>query len=317
MQQVSYPRRRFAEILKLSESELETAEKAVLEQLGDSKGRYIPADLSKYRKVIQRYPKQIDRRYQLFLNFKGGTGKTSLSVSYAHRMAEMGHKVLLVDLDSQAHATKCLGYDGETLDETLYDVLVHKRPIQEIRIETPMDELHLLPSSLRMATIDLQLMPMSSRELRLKRALAEVGSEYDIVVMDAPPAFGLMNLNAIVSAQDLFVPVLPDFLSFHGLKLLFETIDDVAEDLDHELDRIFVVINQYNPTTTIARSAREALQSHFAEYLLPSVVRQCTKFAQASSEGIPIFLFDPTSKGARDIQQLIDATLLPEKGAEE
>ncbi|MBX2813851.1 MAG: ParA family protein [Myxococcales bacterium] len=298
----------------MSESELDATEQAALDQLGEAKVRYSSADLSRYRELTRRYPPQIAHRFQLFLNFKGGTGKTSLSVSYAHRIAEMGHRVLIVDLDSQAHATKCLGYDGEALDETLYDVLVHKRPIHEVKIETPLTQLHLLPSSLRMATIDLQLMPMSSRELRLKKALAEINGDYDLIVMDAPPAFGLMNLNAIVSAQDLFVPVLPDFLSFHGLKLLFETIDDVAEDLDHELDRIFVVINQFNPTTTIARSAREALESHFSEYLLPSVIRQCTKFAQASSEGVPIFLFDPSSKGAQDIQRIIDATLLPRGG---
>ena len=316
MQQVSYPRRRFAEILKMSEDELEVVERSEAERLGDAKCRYNPSDLSIYRRVASREVTPISHRHQLFLNFKGGTGKTSLSVSYAHRVAEMGYRVLVVDLDSQAHATKCLGYDGESLSETLFDVLVHKRPIKEVRIETPLTELHLLPSSLRMATIDLQLMPMASRELKLRRALAEVEEEYDVVVMDAPPAFGLMNLNAIVSANDLFVPVLPDFLSFHGLKLLFETVDDVAEDLDHQLDRIFVVINQFNPTTTIARSAREALQSHFSEYLLPSVVRQCTKFAQASSEGVPIFLFDPGSKGARDIQQLIDATLLFEESGD-
>lgn len=317
MQQVNYPRRRFAEILDLTEEELDAAERAAPDELlGPSDDGYVPSRLSEYRRSMGKRPPSVAPRTQLFLNFKGGTGKTSLSVSYSHRVAEMGYRVLIVDLDSQAHATKCLGYDGEELPLTLFDVLAHKRPVREVRIETPMEELHLLPSSLRMATIDLQLMPMSSREYRLKRALASVQDDYDLIVMDAPPAFGLMNLNAIVAAQDLFVPVLPDFLSFHGLKLLFETIDDVAEDLDHQLDRIFVVINQFNPTTTIARGAREALSTHFSEYLLPSVVRQCTKFAQASSEGVPIFLFDPTSKGAEDIQELIDATMMPKEGGE-
>jgi chromosome partitioning protein len=311
MDRVTYPRKRLAELLGLSDTELEKAETSgVLSGLGGRREKYGCADLSKYRKALGRYPRREKQRRQLFLNFKGGTGKTSLSVSYAHRLAELGHRVLLVDLDSQGHASKCLGFEGEFSEATLYDALVKKKPIEEIRVITALEELHLVPSNLRMATVDLALMPLSSREHKLKKALEPMASEYDFVVLDAPPAFGLLNLNAIVAADDLFVPVLPDFLSFHGLKLLFEMLDDIQEDLEHALDRIFVVINQFNPSTNIARTAREALISHYPEYLLPVVIRQCTKFAQASGEGTPIFAFDPTSKAAADVQALIDHTAI-------
>src|SRR5262249_19130031 len=126
--------------------------------------------------------------------------------------------------------------------------------------------------------------------------------------------FGLLNLNALMATHDLFVPVLPDFLSFHGLRLLFETVHDLEQDLEHVLDRVSIVINAYNPTTRIAREAKEALESHYGEYLARTVIRQCTKFAQASGEGCPIFAFDPSSKGAQDIQALIDE-VLPVPGA--
>lgn len=309
METVTYPRKRLAELLSTTEAELDALEKdGALADLGGPRDRYDVSTLSSYRARLARYPARLPGRTQLFLNFKGGTGKTSLSVSYAHRLAELGHRVLLIDLDSQGHATKCVGFDGEECEATLFDVLVKKQPIAEVRLETPLQELHLVPSNLRMATVDLSLMPMSNRENRLRRALSAVQEDYEFVVLDAPPSFGLLNLNAIVAADDLIVPVLPDFLSFHGLKLLFETLDDIEEDLDHRLDRIFIVINQFNPTTTIARAARAALEENYPEYLLPNVVRQCTKFAQASSEGTPIFLYDPTSKGARDVQSMIDAT---------
>jgi chromosome partitioning protein len=312
MEHVTYPRKRIAELLDLSEAALQAAETdGVLAPYGGPKEAYAPSVLSAYRAALGRHPPRRAVRRQLFLNFKGGTGKTSLSVSYAHRLAELGNRVLLVDLDSQGHASKCIGYEGESCEHTLYDVLVKKLPITDARVETPLKELHLVPSNLRMATVDLALMPLSSREYRMKKALEAVTDEYDYVVLDAPPAFGLLNLNAIVAAHDLFIPVLPDFLSFHGLKLLFETLDDIEEDLEHRLDRIFVVINQFNPTTTIARAARDALVQHYSDYLLPEVVRQCTKFAQASSEGMPIFAFDATSKGAKDVQRLIDDTALP------
>jgi len=309
MDEVTYPRKRLLEILGLEEEVLAQHETdGVLAQLGGVRETYRPSELSQYRSVLGLHPERRDVRRQLFLNFKGGTGKTCLSVAYAHRLAEMGHRVLLIDLDSQGHASKCVGFDGEDHEGTLYDVLIKKVPIKQIRVETPMAELHLVPSNLRMATIDIALMPLSAREYRLRKALEEIEHEYDFIIMDAPPAFGLLNLSAIVAAQDLFVPVLPDFLSFHGLKLLFEILDDVEQDLEHRLDRIFIVLNQFNPTTRIARAARAALEEHYREQLLPGVVRQCTKFAQASSEGVPIFAFDPTSKGAEDVQALIDAT---------
>ena len=319
MEHVNISRERLLELLELTEGELSACESVgALKAYGyEARAEYSLEDLSLYRMALQRRPPRKGLRKQLFLNFKGGTGKTSLSVSYAHRLAELGYSVLLLDLDSQGHATKCLGYEGEACETTLYEVLVKKAGIMEARIETALSELHLVPSNLRMATVDLALMPLANRENRLKKALAAVEGEYEYIVMDAPPSFGLLNLNAIVAADDLFVPVLPDFLSFHGLKLLFETLDDIEEDLDHRLDRIFVVVNQYNTTTKIARAAFEALQHHYTEYLLPVAVRQCTKFAQASSEGLPIFAFDAMSKGAQDIQALIDKTDVPGPGVTE
>lgn len=308
MEEIRYARKRFAEILGLSEDELARREAAA--SLAPSMGEtYSFEDLSRYREVLGLYPPARVQRRQLFLNFKGGTGKTSLSTAYAFRLAEMGHRVLLVDLDSQGHATKCIGFEGEEQPHTLFDVLVHKLPIAEAVIRTPLAELHLIPSNLRMSTIDLALMPMSGREMKLRKALEEVRDVYDFIIFDAPPSFGLLNLNAIMAAHDLFVPVLPDFLSFHGLKLLFETVAELEEDLEHELELISIILNAFNPTTKIARAAREALETHYGDYLAGSVVRQCTKFAQASSEGVPIFAYDPASKGAEDVQRLIDEIL--------
>jgi chromosome partitioning protein len=127
--------------------------------------------------------------------------------------------------------------------------------------------------------------------------------------MDAPPSFGLLNLNALMAAQDLVIPVLADFLSYDGLRLLFETIQGLEEDLSHQLENIFIVVNAFNQTFKIAREALDALRTHYADYLLDTVVRQCTKFAQASSEGCPIFGYDPDSKGATDIDAVQEEIL--------
>jgi chromosome partitioning protein len=301
--QIRYEKRQIARILGLSEKQLREADALpALRGLDDGSGVYGPRHLSAYREVLDRQPPRRPTRRQLFLNFKGGTGKTTLSVAYAYRLAELGHRVLLVDLDSQGHATRHLGLEGE---RTLYDVLVNKTPLADIKIGTVLPEFDLIPSNLGMSTIDLALMPLAGREYRLKKALDEMADRYDFIVLDAPPSFGLLNLNALIAADDLIVPVLPDFLSFHGLKLLFETIAGIEDDLGHTLQRIFVVLNQYNPTTRIAREARDALQSHYPEFLAETIIRQSTQFAQASSEGVPITAHSPSSKGAKDVDALI------------
>jgi len=273
------------------------------------KETYNAEDLWDLRAKMNLYPPSVGPRKQLFLNFKGGTGKTSLSSSYAWRLAEMGYGVLLVDLDSQGHATKCLGFEGEDFQKTLLDVLVKKTSITQVIQKTALPNLEFIPSNLSMSTVDLALMPMAGREFKLRNALKEVEAHYDFIIFDAPPSFGLLNLNALMATDDLLVPVLADFLSFHGLKLLFETVQSLEDDLGHVLDHVFICVNAFNATFKLAKEALEALKTHYPEYLLPQVVRQCTRFAQASSEGQPIFLFDRHSKGAHDVQALIQEVL--------
>ena len=297
MEPPTYSLKVAAEMLKLSPKDLQT---------GVRKDVYSPAEVWDLRTQLGRFPPPFGRRKQLFLNFKGGTGKTSLSTSYGYRLAEMGYTVLLVDLDSQGHATKCLGYEGEDFPKTLLDVLVRKTPVSEVIQKTPLPNLHFVPSNLAMSTVDLSLMPMAGREFKLKNALKEVENNFDVILFDAPPSFGLLNLNALIATDDLFVPVLADFLSFHGLKLLFETVQSLEEDLGHVLANVFIVINAYNATFKLAKEAIEALRTHYPEYLLPQLVRQCTKVAQASSEGVPVFVADRDCKGAKDIQAVID-----------
>jgi chromosome partitioning protein len=301
MENIRYTTKRLSQILGVSPSEVTKA-------LGKKEG-YSPEDLSSGRELLERMPVRRPSRTELFLNFKGGTGKTSLSSSYAYRLAERGHRVLMLDLDSQGHATKCLGKEGGCFSRTLYDVLIRKVPLADVTVATGMPGLSLVPSNLAMSTIDLALMPLAGREFRLRKALEGVAGQYDYVVMDAPPSFGLLNLNALMAGDDLIIPVLADFLSYDGLKLLFETVQGLEDDLSHQLQQIFIVVNAYNHSFKIAREALGALQEHYADYLLHSVVRQCTKFAQASSEGCPIFAFDPESKGAVDLEAMLNEVM--------
>jgi chromosome partitioning protein len=301
MDSIRYSTKRLAEIVGATPKQVEAA-------LGRRDG-FGPDDLPVLREKLKRGAEPLPARIQLFLNFKGGTGKTSLSSSYAYRLVERGYRVLMIDLDSQGHATKCLGKEGSSFERTLHDVLIRKVPLEDVTVKTGMPNLSLVPANLAMSTIDLALMPLAGREFRLRNALQGFSARYDFVVLDAPPSFGLLNLNALMAATDLVIPVLADFLSYDGLRLLFETIQGLEEDLSHQLENIFIVVNAFNQTFKIAREALDALKTHYSDYLLETVVRQCTKFAQASSEGCPIFGFDPDSKGATDIDAVQEEIL--------
>jgi chromosome partitioning protein len=310
--EVRYTAKRAAEILGKSLDKL--AKDSQIGAMFRGRGGLAPADLARARETLGLRPEKVQGRRQLFLNFKGGTGKTSLSTAYAYRLWELGYRVLVIDLDSQGHASKSLGLEGTDYPKTLFDTLIRKVPLREVLVATAYPGLDLVPSNLSMSTIELALMPLAGREFKLRLALkdlaeSEAGRPYDFTVMDAPPSFGLLNLNALMAANDLIVPVLADFLSFHGLRLLFETVQSLEEDLQHVLDHIFIVINAFNASFKLAKEAKEALQTHYREFLLRGVVRQCTKFAQASSEGTPIFALDPTSKGAIDIAAMVEELL--------
>ena len=124
--------------------------------------------------------------------------------------------------------------------------------------------------------------------------------------MDAPPNIGLLNLNAILASDDLFAPVLADFLAYHGLKVLFETLYSIEEDFDFHFDNIYIVLNRYNASHGICVKAKEALEKHYPKYLLKTIVRQNTRIADATAEGVPIFQLDPSSRAAKDIDALVN-----------
>jgi len=266
---------------------------------------YKPEDVVKHRNYLSIPSPILSVRKQLFLNFKGGTGKSSLSASYGFRLAQMGFRILLIDLDPQGHLTQCLGLNNDQYPKTLYHALVEKEEMEKVIVKTDLPTLDIIPSNLNLSPVELSLFSMNSREFRLKRLLSSMEKNYDVIVMDASPSIGLLNLNAILASNDLLIPVLADFLSYHGLKILFETLSTIEEDFSFVFENIFIFLNRYNESHRICRRSKKALETHYKKYLLNTVIRQDTKIAEATSQGTPIFLFAQSSKGAEDIQNLI------------
>jgi chromosome partitioning protein len=299
----------FSSILGIPRQELIEKEKEGLLPPAKRNARrerfYQPDDVRRYRTHLGLPPIAKSIRKQLFLNFKGGTGKSSVSASYGFRLAQMGVKTLMIDLDPQGHLTQCLGLDSSQYAKTLFNALIDKEDLEKIIIHTDLPTLDVIPANLNLSPVELSLFAMNSREFRLKRLLSTVEHEYELMVIDASPSIGLLNLNAILASNDLLIPVLADFLSYHGLKILFETLSTIEEDFSFVFENIFIFLNRYNESHRICRRSKAALEKHYNEYLLDTVIRQDTKIAEATSRGSTIFRFAPSSKGASDIQNLI------------
>jgi chromosome partitioning protein len=316
---VIYSPMAFAKLLGISKHDLlEKEAKGILppaKRDSNQERYYKPEDVSKYRAYLGLPSPLPSIRKQLFLNFKGGTGKSTISASYGFRLAQMGARTLLIDLDPQGHLTQCLGLNSQQFPKTLFHALIEKEEIEKIIVKTDLPTLDIIPSNLNLSPVELSLFSMNSREFRLRRLISSVEKNYELIVMDASPSIGLLNLNAILASNDLIIPVLADFLSYHGLKILFETLSTIEEDFSFVFENIFIFLNRYNESHRICKRSKKALETHYDKYLLSTVIRQDTKIAEATSQGSPIFLFAQSSKGAADIQSLIDEILEP-KGAD-
>lgn len=308
MDQQVYTAKDFSTLLDITKATLlkmEAEGELPQPRIHDGARIYFPHDISAYLQILGKEPLVTQKRRQIFLNFKGGTGKTSISAFYAFRLAQLGMQVLLIDLDPQGHLTQCLGIDPDSFDATLYNVLIERADIRDVIMDTEMKNLKLIPANLDLSPVELALTSMNAREQRLRKSLAGIQDAYDVIVMDASPSIGLLNLNGILACNELFVPVLADFLSYHGLKILFETLATIEEDFDFIFDNIYIFLNNYNASHNICLRAKEALEEHYSGYLMKTMVRQDVKIAEAASMGVPITQYAPKNRGSSDINDFI------------
>ncbi|MBT4482233.1 MAG: AAA family ATPase [Candidatus Latescibacteria bacterium] len=267
---------------------------------------YTTDDIRDVRLKMNLQAPTVNKRKQLFLNFKGGTGKSVISANYGYRLGQHGFKVLMVDLDPQGHLTKCIGENPESFSKTLFDVIINKDPIQSVISSTKVSTIDLIPANLGLSPIELSLTGLHAREFKLKRALADIEDDYDVIVLDAPPNIGLLNLNAILSVDDILVPVLADFLSYDGLKILFETLRDIEDDFDYRLENIYIFLNRYNESMKISIRSRDAIKKNYPDYVCDTVIRQNTTLSDATAQGVSIFEYAPNSRASGDINKLVN-----------
>lgn len=231
-------------------------------------------------------------------NQKGGVGKTTTTVNLGASLAEMGLRTLLIDLDPQGNASTGLGIENRGLEHSMYHVLMHEEPLENVIEPTDVRNLFVAPASLDLAGAEIELVPAFSREQRLKRAIDGVLADYDYVLIDCPPSLGLLTVNGLAAAREVLVPIQCEYYALEGLGQLLRNVDLVKRNLNPELDLSTIVCVMYDARTKLAEQVVTEVREHFGEKVLRSIIPRSVRLSEAPSFGQPITTFDPTSRGA-------------------
>jgi chromosome partitioning protein len=248
-----------------------------------------------------------------FANQKGGVAKTTTTLNLGVALSEQGLKVLLVDLDPQGNLTMSQGLNPDTIERSMFDVLVHRLPIGEVVHHAEVD---LAVSSIDLAGAELALSSMIGRERALEKALAPVRDSYDYVLIDTPPSLGLLTINALVASNGVIVPVQCEYLSLRGLVQLENTLSMIRENLNPSVGIEGILPTMFDSRTLHSREAVEILQENFGELVFDTKIRKTVRYAEAPVKGTSVLKYDPTGSAAQAYRDLAKEVLDAAKARE-
>jgi chromosome partitioning protein len=241
-----------------------------------------------------------------FANQKGGVAKTTTTLNLGVAFAEQGMRVLLVDLDPQGNLTMSQGLNPDSIERSMFDVLVHRVPITEVVHKAEVD---LAVSSIDLAGAELALSSMIGRERALEKALAPVKDNYNYVLIDTPPSLGLLTINALVASDGVIVPVQCEYLSLRGLVQLENTLSMIRENLNPEVGIQGILPTMYDNRTLHSREAVEILQENFGDLVFGTRIRKTIRYAEAPVKGSSVLKYDPTGSAAEAYRELAKEVL--------
>ena len=231
-------------------------------------------------------------------NQKGGVGKTTTTVNLGACFAELGRRVLIIDLDPQANASTGLGLNPRQLDHSLYDVLLQDVPLEDAIEPVSVKNLFVAPASLDLAGAEIELVPAMNRERKLKDAIESVSDDYDIVLIDCPPSLGLLTINGLTAATEVLVPIQTEYYALEGLGQLIRNVDLVTRNLNPTLELSTIVLVMFDGRTKLSGQVADEVREHFGDKVMKHVIPRTVRLSEAPSFGQPITTFDSESRGA-------------------
>ena len=237
------------------------------------------------------------------VNQKGGVGKTTTAVNVSAVLAKKGKKVLLIDADPQGNATSGVGID-KNVDKSIYDVIINDVEIEETIIKSPIKNLFVCPSNINLAGAEVELVPMMSREHKLKEKLEKIEADYHYIIIDCPPSLGLITINAFTASNSLLIPIQCEYYALEGVGQLINTINLVRKGLNKALYIEGVVLTMSDARTNLSNQVIKEVKTYFKDNVYKTIIPRNVKLSEAPSYGKPITVYAPKSKGARCYEKL-------------
>lgn len=247
-------------------------------------------------------------------NQKGGCGKTTTSVNLSSALAKLGKRVLLIDFDPQGNAGLHLGISIYDIEASMYDVLLDpERVIQTVLHKTPVEGLIIAPSNIELSGAEIELVNVIGRESALKDSMNNVEKDFDYILIDCPPSLGLLTLNALTTAREVFIPVQTEYFALEGMKKLLKTIGVVTKRLNYQLTITGVIPTMYDARTKLSVAILDKISEFFQDKVFDSKIRRNVRLAESPSFGLPVDYHSPKSYGAIDYYHLAQEVIEGEK----
>lgn len=236
-------------------------------------------------------------------NQKGGTGKTTTSINLSASLAILGKKILLIDSDPQGNSTSGLGINKNTIEKSVYDVLLNHANLKDILVKTEINNLEVAPCNINLTGAEIELVGALSRETRLRRAIDEIKNEYDFIFIDSPPSLGLITLNSLVACDSIIIPIQCEFYALEGVSQLLKTINLIRDSLNQNLEIEGVLLTMADFRTNLTTEVISEIKNYFKNKVYRTIIPRNIKLSEAPSFGKPISIYDRTSIGAKRYEE--------------